>query len=143
MDEQKGTLLPSICQKHWDMLREKINGAGLGKYIAQGGEMAATMLADQVEEGMSVGNWDPLMSSWFMITGNAMQMAGTAVFGAAQYDNCVICFLNAQRNEDGSCPCPDPRCPAKEPGSIENFEAWLDKAVEGQLDYARVKGLIK
>lgn len=136
--------LPSICQKHWNMLREKIDTAGLGEWVAKDGSMAAQQMADQVGRGLEVGNWDPLMSAWYMITGNAMEMAGPNLLNMdPKFDSCVICFLNSQRTEDGRCPCPDPNCKGKEPGSVPDFEGWLDNAVQGQLDYARAQGLVK
>lgn len=141
-DKSKAVALPTLCEDHWAKLRDKVKDAGLGRYVPQGGELAATMMGDQLQEGLRVGNWDPLTSCWFMITGNAMQIAGARLIGEPGLPGkCVICSLNAARNPDGSCPCPNPDCPGRAPGSIEDFERWIDNAVEGQVNYAKQKGL--
>jgi hypothetical protein len=144
-DPAKAVALPTICTEHWAMLREKVDAAGLGRYVAQGGENAmlmAAMLTDQLQNGLSVGNWDPLMGAWYAITGNAMEMAGPQLLGEpGEPGKCVICFLNTARNPDGSCPCGQPGCGGRFPGSIPNFETWLDKAVLAQVEYAKREGL--
>ena len=141
MMEINGVELPTICQDHWDKLRAEIDRLGMSEWVGNSGQMVAEAMKDQVVRGMQVGNWDPLMNSWFSIQIHAMELAGPAYMQAS--GQCVICWLNAARNEDGSCKCPGPNCGGKEPGSIDDFETWLTKAAEGQLEFAQREGLLK
>lgn len=139
--EINGIEMPTICEDHWNKLRAEIDRLGMSEWVANSGQMVAQMMADQVGRGIEVGNWDPLMNAWFAIQIHAIELAGPAYMQASGM--CVICWLNSSRNEDGSCRCPDPNCGGKAPGSIEDFEAWLTRAAEGQLEFGRAQGLIK
>ena len=141
MMEINGVELPTVCEEHWLKLREEIDKVGLTPWVANSGAMVAQMMADQVQRGMEIGNWDPLMNAWFAIQMNAMEATGPAYMQAA--GKCIICFLNSARNADGSCACPDPNCGGKEPGSVPDFEEWLTRAAEGQLAFGKEKGIVK
>lgn len=141
MMEINGVETPNICQEHWDKLREEVERLGMSEWVANSGRMVAEMMVDQVKEGLNVGNWDPLMNAWFALQINAMEAMGAQYMMAA--GRCIICVMNGARNPDGSCACPNPDCGGKAPGSIEDFETWLTRAAEGQLEFGRAQGLIK
>lgn len=67
-----------------------------------------------------------------MVIARCMEGIGIAMmfseFGSDLPDphkGCPIHFLESQVNEDRSCPCDDPDCESREPGSIASFFGWL------------------
>lgn len=124
------------------MLREEVKAQGMGEWIAPDGETAMQQMVDQLERGEDTPvNYDPLMSCHHMLMSRAMETAGLAVM--AEDFGCPICRFNERRNPDGSCPCHDPACPGKEPGSVPDFEGWIvgeDSCVAAAKDYMVTQG---
>lgn len=114
-----------MCQSHWDMLREEVHAQGMGEMISANGEVATMrMTAElQLDDEERKDDFDPLLRCWFMIMSRTLEMAGLAAM--TEEFGCPICTMNEMRTEDGACPCTDPECGGKEPGSIPNFETWL------------------
>lgn len=136
-----------MCQSHWDMLREEVTAQGMGNLVSGNGEIVAMKMAAELQstpgEDEQVEDFDPLMRAWFMIMSRTLEMVGLAAM--AEEFGCPICALNSYRNEDGSCPCDDPECGGKEPGSIPDHETWLvgdDSCVASLREYAVGKGWI-
>lgn len=130
-----------FCQKHWDMLRDNIKKEGIYDWVAQSGEVAAAQLKDQIARKESTKvNYDPLMSCHNMMMERAIEMAGLAVM--TEEFGCPICVFNNFRTEDGRCPCQNPECRGKEPGSIPNFETWLEETPKACKEYMIEEGWI-
>lgn len=64
----------SICQSHWDKLREAIIKAGLGSFISENGEQAARNMQRSMSEGTNIDNYDSLMSAYFGILNNTSRI---------------------------------------------------------------------
>lgn len=132
-------MMGGVCMDHWSKLRAAVEARGLMEYVAPDGAAEAAMLKDQVEVGEpTLANWDPLMGAYMKIVSNGIALMGPYILN----EPCIICFLNTKRTEDGSCACDEPDCEAKKPGSIPDFETWVDKSVEGQQAYAKEKGWV-
>lgn len=67
-----------FCQDHWDRLRAAIDERGLSHLIAPSGAIAARNMGDELENGPSEANYDPLMGAMFAILNNASQLIGDA-----------------------------------------------------------------
>lgn len=64
----------AFCQDHWGRLREAIDKRGLSSLVPEGGEEAARKVMRELEEGeQNIDNFDPLMSAYWAIQGNAMK----------------------------------------------------------------------
>lgn len=131
-----------MCQKHWDMLRVEVVEQGMGEWIAQDGETAAAQLADALSRHeVTKVNYDPLMDCHMMVMNRAVGIAGVVVM--TEEFGCPICFFNGRRNPDGSCPCTNPGCPGKAPGSVPDFETWIkgpDSCVLGAKEFMAKQG---
>lgn len=106
--------MPNLCEEHFQLLRTKTKEAGLfGTSV------------DAVSTGMrliltkSVDMWPPLV---------------------LEPETCCICFFNTKRSDDGRCLCTNEGCSAQEPGSVEPFETWIDKAVAGVKEFIETEG---
>lgn len=144
----------NICQKHWDKLRAKIEEAGLMDLVADSGELAVEQLKDQLEKGESDKvNYDPLMSAYFAIGSNGMDIIANHTPGNALYlltqgpedpvegfpgyedrtwPKCTICYLNLAH---------EMTCTGCELPKIGGFEYFIDRAVEDQIARAKELGL--
>lgn len=60
-----------FCQAHWDLLRTKIDEAGLSAFIADGGEAVAKRMVD--------GGFEPLLGAHNAIMSNALDQFGLAL----------------------------------------------------------------
>lgn len=117
-----------FCGDHWTALREKTIAAGLGALIAETGEDAARKVAREIEEGVTLDTFDPLMRAHMAILSNALDVAGLDLLQPNEdgTDRCPICYLN--RIHDERCqgpPCVLPRGTA--------FDGWLERAVDEQV----------
>lgn len=112
-----------MCQEHWDVLREEVNKQGMGEWVVSDGQTLIDQIVHQAQHGEQPVNYDPLMSCWMMIVARTTDMVGLAALDPEF--GCPICFFNSKRNPDGSCPCGQPECGAKEPGTIPPFEEWI------------------
>lgn len=108
-----------MCQSHWEELRAAIDIRGLSKFVSQGGKAAGALLADEVQHGRTIGNWDPLMAANFAIFGNAIEIGGLYLMTG---DLCPLCERTKHTGK-----------PAAE---------WIDFAANDQLAYARQNGLV-
>ena len=131
-----------FCQNHWDMLREEVISSGMGNLISGNGEVAVVKMVGEIKDGEDTKeNFDPLMRCHWMIVNRSLDYAGPQVF--TEQFGCPICFFNNIRNPDGSCPCTNLNCPAKEPGSVPDFETWIkgpDSCVASVKEYVTEKG---
>lgn len=115
-----------MCQSHWDMMRAEIANLGLTDWVATNGATAVEQLADQVKQGPTPVNYDPLMDAHNMIMMRAMEGLGLMVMSPEF--GCPICFLNERRSPEGWCTCGHPMCPNREGGGgqpIADFETWI------------------
>lgn len=118
-----------FCADHWTRLREKIDAAGLGSLVSEGGEAAARTMVRAATEGPSVDAFDPLMDAHMAIVANAVKLAGPMIL--ADNDDgtprCPVCFLDyAHRVGCEGPPCTLPRFGA--------FDYMLDRAVADAVD---------
>jgi hypothetical protein len=134
-----------MCQQHWDTLRQEVIDQGLGEWIASSGETAVAQLVDQLNRGENTKvNYDPLMSSWFMIMSRVIE--GVGLPALAPDFGCPICRLQATVADDGSCNCGGQGCPNAAPGSMPDFESWLvgpDSCVTAAREHMIAKGWIE
>lgn len=161
----------NLCQDHWTRLRAKIEDRGLMHLVPDGGELAAAMMADQIErEEPTVLNFDPLMTAWSGVGGNAMQAISQSganplyLLGSGPED--AIDFgpfpkgaeTQARLERDGK-PLTWPRCALCYLGlahelmcdgshrcslsRVDGYAWMLDKAADDALAKARELGLLE
>ncbi len=114
------------CQPHWDALRAAVEARGLGGLVSRGGEAAAAQMADELTLG-TVGDregFDPLLRSWSMISGQALEMGA----GLAE---CPLCYVETHHNT-----CTQPDCLKPTP------DDWIAGCVDGVRAYAQEIGLV-
>jgi hypothetical protein len=63
-----------MCQDHWDRLREAIDKRGLSSLVAESGQEAATKMEREIEEGVTIDTFEPLMSAHNSILVNTMRL---------------------------------------------------------------------
>lgn len=139
-----------FCDDHWERLRAAIDDRGLGDLVAQSGERAERNLASEIEQGVSLVNFDPLMSAHWAIVSNAMATIGRAgaspVYLMAGEDvpedpidptqvshpdrvrgrswpRCPLCYLNVAHE----LTCTDSRCELDEVGG---YDWMIDRAAD-------------
>lgn len=156
----------NICPDHWTRLRAKIDERGLGHLVAQGGEQAAAMLADQLrrEEATPV-NFDPLITAWSSIGTNVMttieRAGGHPLYLLATGPESPIDFgtypngadVKARLEREGK-PLTWPRCGLCYCGlahellckgcslpQVDGYAWMLDRAADDAIEQARAAGL--
>lgn len=68
-----------LCRHHWDKLREQIEAAGLGKFVAQDGIQAASRFLAASKSGTAEAeSFEPMLSAFFMITERMLALIGRA-----------------------------------------------------------------
>lgn len=128
----------TLCQDHWDMLRQEVVDQGLGEWIGKGSDLAVEQLVHQAQHGAQATNYDPLMASFFMIQGRLMGTPGGPGLGLRIFQvGCGLCYLNSNRDpETGFCKCSDPACPNKTV-PIDPIEDFWIKGPNGPVAAAR------
>lgn len=129
-----------FCNSHWESLRQAIQDRGLTPLISSSGEEAAEKLADELQRGENVDNFDPLMRAHNAIWANAMSFVADgggnplAMLDPEAPDKvqCPICYLNdaSQRHDEL---CKDPHCPGR--GQPPRKWEWMiDRAADDALE---------
>lgn len=126
-----------MCDKHWAALRQAIEARGLTHLI----QSAETNLdnAAQVIEGADEAElpYDPLMSCWWMISGQAIKLGGVYLMSG---DYCPIC--EAVKHTTGH-----PRLDehgVEVPATAEWIESWwIDGPADAAHQECRRRGLVK
>lgn len=134
-----------MCQPHWDSLREIIGQRGLSALLSEDGERAATNVADQLEQGITIDNFDPLMGAFFAIASNAMEFVGPErSLHLLTGTDCPICYLNEWSKQawdqyvaagaiPGVSPCPC-KCGNTLPAELPTYDWMIGRAADDQVD---------
>lgn len=135
-----------MCMDHWTRLREAITARGLSALVADSGEKAASNLASEVSDGLTVDNYDPLMSAHNAILNNSMDALGPQnALRLMTGDYCPLCVLNDLSRESWEeavkagttpgdrCPCPTPGCTVTFPAAPDSYDGWIDRAADDQV----------
>jgi hypothetical protein len=120
----------SLCENHWQRLKQAIDDRGLSHLVAKNGQEAARRTAaSTVENVPSVANFDPLMSSYLMIIHHSIEASGLEVLQVPEDESrCAICFLKEEHKKT----CQNPNCG-------QDFDKWIDYAADGaKQDYERL-----
>jgi len=110
------------CDRHWKMIRDAVDAAGMTALIPETGEAAAKALQAAMTEGTtSVDNFDPLMFAYMAIVAHAVELVGPVLFmdnddGSEKCPQCYLTMLHARV-------CNDPECTTKD------FDDWATHAV--------------
>lgn len=132
-----------MCQDHWDGLRVRLADRGLTSLVAEDGKQAVANFVSELQDGVNLSNYDPLMAAHWALVGNCddfLRNFGQAPTLLIPPDDehpdgwCPLCRLKAfvaeARDANGICVCgcgqevPDP----------EGYEAWLDRAADDQVE---------
>ncbi len=92
-----------FCESHWTALRDEIeNKRGLQQFVAGNGKEAFTRQVDALETG-AASSGDPLMDAFWMITNNAINVAGPYLLADREdgSERCPLCEIFVTRK----CPC--------------------------------------
>ena len=128
-------------------MREAVRERGLEPLVASDGRAAAQAMKDQVvEEGVSLANFDPLMSAHWAIFGNAMRLVAerynqspmllTAEDPAHPELQCPVCALNHIHEEHDRL-CKQPNCNYPKG---ERYEWMIATAADAaKAEYERLK----
>lgn len=114
-----------ICQKHWHMCRESIDGRGMGHLGAQNGEAAFEDMKAELEGGEPP--FDPLMSMNWHWSDAALKSGGHYLLlqnsGAEDGHYCPLCEFERH---------------------VEGFNAAeaIGNVADQMLEHCRVKGLV-
>ncbi|OGU54784.1 MAG: hypothetical protein A2V66_01620 [Ignavibacteria bacterium RBG_13_36_8] len=93
-----------FCLPHWDELREAIRLKGLSHLVASSGEAAMERIKAELEGTETLANYDPLMSAYWMICSQAIEVGGPYLLSGSY---CPLCELDKHAtNPDGSVPDP-------------------------------------
>lgn len=119
-----------FCADHWSRLRKAIDDRGLSALVAETGEQAVKNLASELEGGAGVDNFDPLMGAHNAIMGNALSVAGLAIFATKDDGSewCPLCFLLEVVVPAHDRLCVDPECPG-----ATDYEGWINIAADEQV----------
>lgn len=117
-----------MCQLHWDALKAAISERGLGRFVAQSGQVVINRLTTEAQTPQE--SFEPLMGASLAILSNALRRVGVEVM--RQNDDgthrCPMCYLI------DTCPCGrSDECPVR---------SFITKAADEQLTYARELKLI-
>lgn len=111
-----------MCLDHWIMLRKAINDLGLSNLVASNGDQIARNFASELEHGITIDNFDPLMYAHNAIILNALEALGTVFI---KQGNCPICSFNKSHTQT----CKDPNCIYKDGSDI-----WIEYASNEALE---------
>lgn len=92
--------------------------------VAESGEEAARKLGAQLQEGVTIDSFEPLLAANMAIISNTVQVAGLSVFAPNEdgTERCPICFLVWLHS---GC---------TRPGCDMDYETWIDLAADDQLE---------
>lgn len=128
-----------FCDQHWSMLKAEIASVGLNRFGAKDGKAAFAQTVASLENAQAgvengAAQFDPLMGAHWAIVNNAMPYVGLELMTMNEdgTHKCPLCFITA----DHKARCEVVGC------TVENFDEWIVKAVEGQLQGAKGLGLM-
>lgn len=116
--EDEGGVM-KMCQQHWVALRAAIDARGLSHLIAKNGEAAVEKTLGELQGQAESETYDPLLSAYFAIMGNALEMGGMYLLTG---DFCPICESEAH--------------------GVHPAEWWFTHAADEQLQRAKELGLV-
>jgi hypothetical protein len=111
--------LSQFCLPHWEVLRTKIDEAGLGSLVAESAEEAAKKTAAMTQGLLDIDTFEPLMYAHLCIIQNALEIGAQNILSS---NGCPICLL-----KEVNCP----QCNIPHP---DIFDDWLNKAVEDTIE---------
>ena len=122
-----------FCERHWGMLHKEVEDKGLTQFVAPTGEEAfKRMTADLDNKEFTRSTFDPLMGAHNAIMSNVLGAVGLGIFNETEdLQHCPLCF--AQTEHDDNC---------QMSGCNQNFDNWIKKAVEDQMEIAKSLGLL-
>ena len=137
-----------FCQPHWNALRQAINKRGLSTLVSEGGEQAALKVRRQVEEGVTLDTYDPLMGAHNAILANVGDIISKAggsplyLFSSGPEDpmtgygpkyegrtwpRCPLCYLGLAHEVN----CKDRRCVLPK---VNGYDWMIDRAADDQVE---------
>ena len=119
-----------ICDKHWQMVRNKIDEHGMAHLVCQSAEAANDVIRDAVDNGGTFQRYDPLLACNIMLIEAAVQCGGLGLL-AIQSDGSVVCPVCEAMKHCGENESPE---------SME--EEWTEGPVLRALDQCRERGLV-
>jgi hypothetical protein len=122
----------NICQEHWDRLRAAVEARGMSHLVARSGQEAAANTVEQMEEGVSPDNWDPLMAAFVALGSKGLERCGMAAFAPG------FCFLCEVRKSFEHCKT----LPEFDPDLHKDDDFWLNSCMDAMLEHAREIGLM-
>lgn len=130
--DKDGTNEMNICQKHWDILRQKCDERGMMPLVAKDGRAAMDNTIEQLETQVTNDNWDPMMVAFWAMGIFALERCGLA---AMQPDFCGMCAVQESFDSVKETPEFDP---------IRHKDAdwWMGNCMDSMLEYARDNGLM-
>lgn len=69
-----------FCLPHWTKMRAAIEARGMTPLVAENGQSAIANLADELQRGQTLDNFDPLMAMHWNIVNNVMEKLGQNAF---------------------------------------------------------------
>jgi hypothetical protein len=119
------------CQPHWDLLRTKIDQAGLTSLVSDTGAELSEKLTRQLGgEDVTLGSYDPLMSACMALTTFAYDAVGSDNARRVLLEgHCPICIANEVH-----------RISCAEDGCELDFTRYFDNAVADEVE--RAKGML-
>ena len=134
-----------MCQRHWDMLREEIKKQGLMSLVPETSEDEVIKMQRQLEEGLTIDTFEPLMGAAMIIQTNCMQMLFDMGANMTPYfltegpedpvegygekyegrtwPKCALCYVNlAHEVSCGGCDLE----------TVNGYDFFIEKAAEGQ-----------
>lgn len=121
-----------FCKPHWDALRAAVDAKGMSQLVARSGEKAMEDIKTQLEGTSTLENWDPLMASYWAISGKVLERVG---LGAMPEDFCPLCSVQDSFDHIS-------KLPGYNPDYHHDAAEWIDSCTTGMQKYARSNGLI-
>lgn len=123
-----------VCDDHWGRLNQAIDARGLGALRAENGEEVSARLMDQLQSGVTVDNFEPLLIASHALIGNLFNLlVPEAVRYVLAEPICPLCQVNEWArdliDEDGRCK----HCGEPSP-HVGNYDGWIDRAADDAVE---------
>lgn len=144
-----------FCLRHWEMMRAAVEARGMTPLVAENGKSAVNNVVDELQSGMSLDNFDPLMAMHWNISGNLMDKLGPSalyLLGSGEEDvidvdqiadaelktkyagktwpRCPICYINIAHEFS----CGDSRCTLTKADGYDICIEWSADSVKESFD---------
>lgn len=144
-----------MCERHWAMMRAAVEARGMTPLVSDDGQSAVVKLVEEIQQGLTMDTFDPLMAMNWNIMGNLMETLGSASFyllssgpedlidvaqltesdlqakyAGQTWPRCPICYANIAHEFS----CREEKCMLSRVNGYDVCIEWSADAVKEQFD---------